>query len=93
MNYDFSERDAVLAVCPILFCRRSGLCRNAGAEVPCLKTHQSADEARDELSALLRRLYLAHGGDPAKLDRPLRYTQEIDGKMGALKRALQLADP
>lgn len=93
MNYQFSERDAVLAVCPILFCRRSGLCRNAGAEVPCVKTHQSADEARDELSAKLRRLYLTHGGDPAKLDKPVRYTLEIDEKMGQLKRALQLLDP
>ena len=79
----------VLAVCPDLFCRRSGLCRNQAAALPCRRTHEPMDAARDRLSAKLE--WMLANLPPAHM--PPLTGLAFERALSALKRGLEELDP
>ncbi|HRX36677.1 MAG TPA: hypothetical protein P5337_09780 [Aestuariivirga sp.] len=48
-----TARARPLAACPDFNCRRGGACLHALLGVACLRTHESEDDARDQLAAKL----------------------------------------
>jgi hypothetical protein len=83
-------RDETLPRCPRLKCRRARACCNEPAGAPCLRTHQSRDEAYEEIAAVFDALLMERGIAPRPPGSPeIERTYELELKLKAFKEGLE----
>ncbi len=82
------RREAPLAVCPDLLCRRQRRCRAAPKARPCRRFFMEPDEWREAMADKLEKLYAEWSGLTLAEVRRLPRQQPTQQEMAKLKRAL-----
>jgi hypothetical protein len=93
LNAAWIEREAPLAVCPLIACRRDGRCRHSTDRDPCRRLHETKDEARYALAAKLEAFAReAERRDPEGKNRVPEGSPEQERRLHFLKDLLHQAD-